>query len=88
MRVCSLKITSVDLDEGNIAIDAILDGIGVSEAQLNAVFDENLAVTNSSTISGMEFSICQEIVRQNQGTINVTSNRNYSTLRVILPKER
>jgi PAS domain S-box-containing protein len=88
MRACSLQIQSVDLDEDKIAIDAILEGIRVSEAQLNAVFDENLAVTNSSTISGMEYSICQEIVRQNQGTINVTSNHNYSTFRVILPKER
>ena len=85
---CGLNIRFVDLGDTNIAIDAELDGVSVSNDQLITVFDPELVFISGETLSGMEFSICQEIARQNQGTIEVSNTQNRSTFRVILPKEK
>jgi PAS domain S-box-containing protein len=87
-QTCQLLIQSNDLNDDQIAISAVLDGVTVTDNQLSIVFDPELAFSSGDTISGMEFSICQEIARQNQGTIEVINEKNRSTFKVILPKEK
>jgi PAS domain S-box-containing protein len=87
MKSCTLSIRAVDLPDGYIAIDAHLDGISVAETHLKRVFDPELIFNSDDAISGMEFSICQEIARQNKGSIEVSYQPNETIFRVILPKE-
>jgi PAS domain S-box-containing protein len=86
-QACQLLVQSINLEDNKVAIDAVLEGVIVTGSQLNVVFDPEIAFSSGDTISGMEYSICQEIARQNQGTIEVSRDENRSTFRVILPKE-
>lgn len=83
----TLRIHSVDLDNSLAIIDIEINDVYVTEEQLNSVFDPNLAAFSSNVISGMEFSICQEIARQNRDAIQVTSDQNLTIFHVSLPRE-
>lgn len=84
---CSITIQTMPAPRDCIEIDFVVDGVTVAEEQLKTVFDEDLVVNSESTISGMEFSLCQEIVRQNQGSIRVDIGANHSIFRIVLPRE-
>ena len=82
-----LRIHSVDLGNSLTGIAVEINDVYVTEEQLNIVFDPNLAAISTDVISGMEFSICQEIIRQNRGTIQVSSDQNLTIFHVKLPRE-
>ena len=82
----TLRIRSVDLGSYT-AVDVEINDLQVTEEQLTAVFDPSLATISSEDISGMEFSICQEIARQNRGSIQVSRIEKNTTFRVTLPTE-
>ena len=49
--------------------------------------EPQLIPLDSKRGTGMEVSICQEIIRQNKGSISVTSNEQATIYKVILPVE-
>lgn len=84
----TLRIRSVDLGDSLAGIDLEINEVNVTEEQLDSIFDSNLAATSGDIASGMEFSICREIARQNRGAILVTCRQNLTVFHVSLPREQ
>lgn len=75
-----------DVDEPHSVVVEISDGgMHIPHEELETIFEPRL--TPSSLGSGLEMSICREIVRQNHGTITVHSSDSGTTFRVVLPVE-
>lgn len=87
LKPCSLNLSSSDPGNGTVTIEIQLDGVSTPETYLEDVFNSDLVFNPDSAISGMEYSICQEIVRQNHGAIEVTVGENQTNFRVTLLKE-
>ena len=72
----------------SVVIEFSDDGRPIPADQLGAIFEPNFIGTQSGRGSGIEFSICREIVRQHGGQISAESSPAGKTIfRVSLPGE-
>lgn len=63
------------------------DGRWVPAEELDTIFEPSLIPTSNQNLTGLELSICREIVRQNQGNIIVFNSEQGTVFRVSLPTE-
>jgi len=75
-------------DHSSVIVEVIDDGKLILPEQIDSIFEPNFTGPSSGRGSGMELSICREIVRQHGGEIRAESSPALGTVfRVILPKE-
>jgi len=73
------KITVSAIEESGMAMILVADeGVGLSEAQMGTLFNDNVKVistkgTQAEAGTGLGLVLCQDFVRQNGGTIGVRS---------------
>ncbi len=63
------------------------DGRPIPREQFDKIFEPQLIPTGLGRGTGMELSICREIVRQNRGEITVSGNGNETTFRILFSTE-
>jgi PAS domain S-box-containing protein len=85
----TITITSTKkLDHSSVIVEVIDDGKLILPEQIDSIFEPNFTGPSGGRGSGMELSICREIVRQHGGEIRAESSPALGTVfRVILPKE-
>jgi len=81
----SINIRTASVDRQSIWIEVIDGGKVISEAELETIFEPGLSPSGRG--SGIELSICREIVRQNHGSISVRSCELGTTFSIIIPVE-
>lgn len=79
-------VRSGENESGEVQVEIWYDGDPIPASQISTIFEPSLEPVGGRG-SGMELSICREIVRQNNGTINFKSDDNSTRVQVILPKE-
>jgi two-component system NtrC family sensor kinase len=63
------------------------DGIPIHEDQLDTIFEPQLIPTGLGRGTGIELSLCREIVRQHQGTISAKIVDDITKFEIYLPGE-
>jgi PAS domain S-box-containing protein len=87
-KVHSIYIRTRARSGGMIIIEVRDDGVPIPPDQLATVFEPNFIGPTSGRGTGMELSICREIVRQHGGQITAESNSDRDTIFcVTLPAE-
>lgn len=82
----SIWVSSTSLDS-NVVVEVRDDGRPIPVDQLSTIFEPNFTGPTIGRGSGMELSICREIVRQHGGQITADSAPERDTIfRVTLPK--
>lgn len=84
-RPHSIQIHSEKGEQGYIQIDVCDDGKPIPTDKINSIFEPHLNPAGERG-TGMEFSICREIVRQNRGRISILSEDPKTIVRVSLPE--
>jgi two-component system, cell cycle sensor histidine kinase and response regulator CckA len=79
-----IKITTQKVD-GMIKIEVQDDGTKISREELDHIFEPNFINANIGRGSGMELSICREIIRQHKGQISASSEFELTIFRIMLP---
>jgi PAS domain S-box-containing protein len=69
-----IRIASRLADEKTVQVEVSDDGTPIPNDQYETIFEPQLIPTGSGRGSGIELSICQEIVRQNRGNIAISGN--------------
>lgn len=76
------------IPENNILVEIHDEGESIPEDQLASIFEPDFLGESGGRGSGMELSICREIVRQHGGQITADSALEHDTIfRVVLPAE-
>ncbi len=70
----NIHISSALSAQNEILVEVSDDGIPIPEEQYDTIFEPQLIPTGSGRGTGMELSICRELVRQNRGQITVSGN--------------
>jgi PAS domain S-box-containing protein len=84
----SIHIRTRARSTGMVVVEVRDDGIPVPPDQLATIFEPNFIGPTSGRGTGMELSICREIVRQHGGQVTAESNSDRDTIfSVILPAE-
>lgn len=81
-------LTRYIADDNEIQILVMDDGIPLSTRQLENVFEPQLVPSGEGRGTGIELSLCREIVRQHQGKISVKMKNGLTIFEVSLPGER
>ena len=83
-----IKILSKTLPEGFVIVEIHDEGKNIPVERLASIFEPNFIGDPSGRGSGMELSICREIVRQHGGQITADSTPEHDTIfRVAFPAE-
>ncbi len=69
-----ITITSRLNDREEIRVEVRDNGIPIPEQEYDTIFEPQLIPTGASRGTGMELSLCREIVRQHHGEISVSGN--------------
>jgi len=70
----TIWITSRGLKNQTIQVEVADDGIPIPPEQYDKIFEPQLIPNGSARRTGIELSICREIVRQNRGQITITGS--------------
>jgi two-component system NtrC family sensor kinase len=82
----TIQVRSDSDSSGSIVVEVIDDGSPIPAEQLDAIFEPNFIGPSCQRGTGMELSICREIVRQHGGQITAESTAGRDTIfRVVLP---
>jgi PAS domain S-box-containing protein len=89
IQVCSRAGPTTHVDSTRLVIVEIMDtGKYIPVEQLDMIFEPNFIGPTSGRGSGMELSICREIVRQHGGQITADSQPGHETIfRITFPAE-
>jgi two-component system cell cycle sensor histidine kinase/response regulator CckA len=68
-----------------VMVEVMDDGKRIPSDQIEKIFDVHMTGSNIGRGTGMELTICREIVRQYKGKISVKSNHKSTTFVVVLP---
>jgi signal transduction histidine kinase len=63
------------------------NGIPFSDNELDQIFEPKLIPAGIGRGSGIELSICREIVRQHEGNISVINKNGYTIFNIYFPGE-
>jgi two-component system, NtrC family, sensor histidine kinase HydH len=77
---------SVASDEGRIVIEVSDTGHGIPDNIRSRIYDPYFTTKSNGT--GMGLAVCDKIIRQHGGQINVDTGPSGSTFRISLPEER
>lgn len=81
-----IQILSMPGPDGGVLVEVHDNGRPIPQEQLTTIFEPNFIGPSSNRGTGMELSICREIVRQHGGKIFVASSTGRDTIfSVILP---
>lgn len=84
----TIWICSKNGEAGWVQVDVQDDGVPITEDQLESIFEPNFVGPSSGRGTGLELSICREIIRQHAGDIMAEYTPENKTLfRVTLPVE-
>lgn len=87
-RSHNIWVASRLVEPDQIMVEVCDDGRPIPQDQLAAIFEPNFLGPKSGRGTGIEYSICREIVRQHGGEINAESTpAPKTTFRVMLPVE-
>jgi signal transduction histidine kinase len=75
------------VDANKIVVEVADNGIPIPVEQYDKIFEPQLIPTGSGRGTGMELSLCREIVRQNRGQIAVNGNGRETTFSITFPME-
>lgn len=79
-----IKIETLRLDSDNIKIQFIDNGVGMTEERIKNIGEPFYSLTEKGT--GLGLMVCNKIILEHQGTINIKSKINQGTIvDVILP---
>jgi PAS domain S-box-containing protein len=82
-----VKVSSQRLNQNQILVKVSDDGIPIPAEQYDTIFEPQLIPTGSGRGTGMELSICREIVRQNRGQISVSGDGQETTFHITFSAE-
>jgi len=71
--------------EGDIQVTISDDGQPISPEQMETLFEPQLIPRGIGRGNGIELSLCREIVRQHDGSIQVSSREGRTTFTICLP---
>ena len=87
-RANSIRVGTKARSSGSVTIEIRDNGIPIPADQLASIFEPNFIGPTNGRGTGMELSICREIVRQHGGQITAESNPDHDTIFcVTLPAE-
>lgn len=69
-----------------ILIEISDDGCPITADRSESIFEPTLIPTGSNEWTGIELSVCREIIRQHNGEISAQSDDNTTTFSVLLPR--
>jgi PAS domain S-box-containing protein len=81
-----IQIETRELDDQRIGVEITDNGFPIPEDQLENIFEIKLLPAGSNRNSGIEMSLCREIVRQHQGTIAIESSGGTTRLCIEFPR--
>lgn len=84
---CFNAIRTIFNQGEGITVEITDNGKPILNEELQKKIEPQLIPLDSKRGTGIEVSICQEIIRQNKGSISVTSNEQATIYKVILPVE-
>lgn len=83
-----IRIVTLALPENAVMVEIHDEGKSISQEQLATIFEPDFIGSPTGRGTGMELSICREIVRQHGGQITADSSPDHDTIfRVVLPAE-
>jgi PAS domain S-box-containing protein len=86
---CSIQILSKSDPRGWVQVEVIDNGTPIPVYQLESIFEPNFVGPSSGRGTGLELSICREIIRQLGGEIIAESTpMNETVIRVSLPPDQ
>lgn len=84
----TIHVISLTTGPGVVTVEVWDDGVPIPPDQLDSIFEPNFVGPSSGRGTGMELSICREIVRQHGGQIEAERPDEHVTIfRVTLPAE-
>lgn len=83
-----IGVTSRLADSDLVVVEISDDGKPIPPEKIGSIFEPNFENSDSGRGTGMELSVCREIVRQHNGQITVESQAGRDTIfRITLPGE-
>jgi signal transduction histidine kinase len=83
-----IRVTSRREGNSQLAVEISDDGKPILPEKISSIFEPNFANSDSGRGTGMELSVCREIVRQHNGQITAESQTGRDTIfRITLPGE-
>lgn len=83
----SIRIATFEQEPGNICVKVTDNGIPIPEEQYDKIFEPQLIPTGSGRGTGMELSLCREIVRQNRGRISISGSAEETSFTILFAPE-
>lgn len=83
----TIRIRTRRIKENLVVVDVTDDGRPIPREQFETIFEPQMIPTGAGRGTGMELSLCREIVRQNQGKIAISGNGVETTFRVTFSTE-
>jgi PAS domain S-box-containing protein len=83
----SIQISTRKLEANTIEVQVRDDGIPIPGEQYDKIFEPQLIPTGSGRGTGMELSLCREIVRQNRGEISISGSSSDTTFHITFSTE-
>lgn len=77
-----IRIRSASDNAGNVFVEVSDNGAPIPKEQCDTIFEPQLIPTGSGRGTGMELSLCREIVRQNRGQITFECNESETSFRI------
>ncbi|NLG96961.1 MAG: response regulator [Chloroflexi bacterium] len=84
----TIRVRSQLLNGDIIQVEITDDGIPIPKEDYQTLFEPQLLPSGQGRGTGIELSICREIVRQNHGEIAITGSETETTLQISFSKER
>jgi PAS domain S-box-containing protein len=78
----TIRIRSHQNGSGIIHVDVTDNGIPIPALDYEHIFEPQLIPSGEGRGTGLEFSICREIARQNRGQIAISGNEHETTIRI------
>ena len=82
-----VRIRTRKTNASHVQVDVSDDGKPIPREQFDKIFEPQLIPTGAGRGTGMELSICREIVRQNRGEISILGNGSETTFRIVFTTE-
>ena len=78
----TIRIRSHQNGSGTIHVEVTDNGTPIPAVDYEHIFEPQLIPTGEGRGTGLEFSICREIARQNRGQIAISGNDHETTIRI------
>ncbi len=83
----TIQIRAQRQEPSQILVEFTDNGYPIPTSEYDTIFEPKLIPTGSGRGTGMELSLCREIVRQNRGQISISGDGKVTTFSIIFPVE-